>query len=153
MERFKQFLIKQGLTEEQANGIVKGMGIEKLYISENENIDERYSKLKAKKEDLEGQIKTANTTIADLKKNHADNETLQQTIKDHEATIKTQREDFEAKIRNMTLDTAINNWLANNKAKHSELLADRFDRDKLVIKESGEVEGLEEQGNGLKETF
>ncbi|MBI6050333.1 hypothetical protein H8J84_07070, partial [Clostridium perfringens] len=32
-------------------------------------------------------------------------------------------------------------------------LADRFDRDKLVIKESGEVEGLEEQGNGLKETF
>lgn len=153
MDRFKQFLIKQGLTEEQANGIVKGMGTEKLYISENENIDERYSKLKAKKEDLEGQIKTANTTIADLKKNHADNETLQQTIKDHEATIKTQREDFEAKIRNVTLDTAINNWLANNKAKHSELLADRFDRDKLVIKESGEVEGLEEQGNGLKEAF
>lgn len=153
MDKFKQFLIKQGLTEEQANGIVKGMGAEKLYISENENIDERYSKLKAKKEDLEGQIKTANTTIADLKKNNADNETLQQTIKDHEATIKTQREDFEAKIRNMTLDTAINNWLANNKAKHSELLADRFDRDKLVIKESGEVEGLEEQGNGLKEAF
>ena len=153
MERFKQFLIKQGLTEEQANGIVKGMGTEKLYISENENIDERYSKLKAKKEDLEGQIKTANTTIADLKKTHTDNETLQQTIKDHEATIKTQKDEFEAKIRNMTLDTAINNWLANNKAKHSELLADRFDRDKLVIKESGEVEGLEEQGNGLKEAF
>lgn len=38
--------------------------------------------------DINGQLKTANTTIADLKKNNADNETLQQTIKNHEATIK-----------------------------------------------------------------
>lgn len=38
--------------------------------------------------DINGQLKTANTTIADLKKNNGDNETLQQTIKDHEVTIK-----------------------------------------------------------------
>lgn len=153
MDKFKQFLIKQGLTEDQANGIIKGMGSEKIYLSENENIDERYNKLKAQKEDLEGQIKTANTTIADLKKNNADNEALQQTIKDHEAALKTQKEEYEGKIKNMAFDTAINNWLTANNAKHSELLAARFDRSKLVLKESGEVEGLEDQGKGIKEAF
>ena len=34
------------------------------------------------------ELKTANQTISDLKKNNADNETLQQTIKTHEETIK-----------------------------------------------------------------
>lgn len=38
--------------------------------------------------DVKGQLDTANNTIKDLKKNNADNEELQQTIKDHEATIK-----------------------------------------------------------------
>lgn len=153
MDKFKEFLIKQGLTEDQANGIIKGMGSEKIYLSENENIDERYNKLKTQKEDLEGQIKTANTTIADLKKNHTDNEALQQTIKEHEAALKTQKEEYEGKIKNMAFDTAINNWLTANNAKHGELLAARFDRSKLTLKESGEVEGLEEQAKGIKETF
>jgi TolA-binding protein len=36
---------------------------------------------------LNEQLKTANGTIADLKKNNTDNETLQGTIKDHEKTI------------------------------------------------------------------
>ncbi|MDC4242537.1 phage scaffolding protein [Clostridium tertium] len=39
--------------------------------------------------DINTQLKTANTTIEDLKKNNADNETLQQTIKAHEATIES----------------------------------------------------------------
>jgi hypothetical protein len=36
---------------------------------------------------LNEQLKTANGTIADLKKNNTDNETLQVTIKEHEKTI------------------------------------------------------------------
>ncbi len=37
--------------------------------------------------DINEQLKTANSTITDLKKNNADNETLQTTIKNHEKTI------------------------------------------------------------------
>ncbi len=40
----------------------------------------KYDAAVAEKENLEGQIKTLNTTIGDLKKNNADNETLQTTI-------------------------------------------------------------------------
>lgn len=39
--------------------------------------------------DVSEQLKTANATITDLKKNNVDNDALQQTIKEHETTIKT----------------------------------------------------------------
>lgn len=42
--------------------------------------------------DVKGQLDTANDTIKDLKKNNQDNAELQQTIKDHETTIKNLKE-------------------------------------------------------------
>ncbi|MFR4584651.1 phage scaffolding protein [Clostridium cadaveris] len=103
--------------------------------------------------DINGQLKIANTTIADLKKNNADNETLQQTIKEHEKTIKTQKADYEAKVRNLTLDSAIEKALVNAKAKHTDLLSGKIDRDKLVISEDGKVTGIDEQLKGLKDNY
>ena len=108
---------------------------------------------KDKYNDVSEQLKTANTTITDLKKNNADNETLQQTIKDHEATIKTQKADYEAKVRNLTLDSAIEKALVNAKAKHTDLLSGKIDRDKLVISEDGKVTGIDEQLKGLKDNY
>ncbi len=43
---------------------------------------------------LNEQLKTANGTIADLKKNNADNEALQATIKTHEGTIQQLKDDM-----------------------------------------------------------
>lgn len=108
---------------------------------------------KATFNDVSEQLKTANTTISNLKKNNTDNETLQKTIKDHEATIVTQKTDYESKIKNLTLDTAINSLLTTNKAKHSDLLASKFDREKLVINADGTVTGLDEQFKGIKDTY
>jgi len=103
--------------------------------------------------DVNGQLKTANATITDLKKNNGDNETLQKTIKDHEETIKTQKADYDAKVKNLTLDSAIEKALTGAKAKHSDLLSTKIDREKLLISEDGKVSGLDEQLKGLKETY
>jgi len=103
--------------------------------------------------DINGQLKTANTTIADLKRSNGDNETLQKTIKDHEATIKTQKAEYDTKVRNLTLDSAIEKALSTAKAKHSDLLSTKIDREKLLISEDGKVSGLDEQLKGLKETY
>lgn len=108
---------------------------------------------KDKYNDVSEQLKTANSTITELKKNNGDNETLQKTIKDHEETIKTQKADYEAKVRNLTLDSAIEKALAGAKAKHSDLLSTKIDREKLLISEDGKVSGLDEQLKGLKETY
>lgn len=151
--KFEELLKAQGLTDEQIKAVMGAMKKEKIYTTTLENAEERYNKLKGQKEDLEGQLKTSNETIKDLKKNNADNEKLQKTIKQHEETIKTLKSDSETKIRNLTLDSAINNALAKAKAKHSDLLASKIDRDKLVINEDGTVTGLDEQIKSCRDTY
>ncbi|WP_312288579.1 phage scaffolding protein, partial [Terrisporobacter sp.] len=112
-----------------------------------ENADERYSKMKGKKEEFEGQLKTANDTIADLKKNNTDNETLQNTIKDHEATIATLQKEAETKDFNYALDAV----LKDNKCKNSKALKALLNMEGIKLNE-GKFEGLEEQLKTLKES-
>lgn len=151
--KFEELLKAQGLTDEQIKAVMGAMKKEKIYTTTLENAEDRYNKLKGQKDDLEGQLKTSNETIKELKKNNADNEELQKTIKQHEETIKTLKTDSEKKIRNLTLDSAINNALTKAKAKHSDLLSSKIDRDKLVINEDGTVTGLDEQIKSCKETY
>ena len=148
-----EILKAQGLSDDQISKITTSMKENKVYETSLENIDERYSKLKTQKDNLIGQLNTANTTIEDLKKNNKDNETLQQTIKDHEITIETLKKDSEVKIRNLTLNNAINSKLAKVDDRYKKLLETQFDREKLTIKEDGTIEGLDEQFKTLSETY
>ena len=119
----------------------------KVYETSLEHADERYSKMKGKKEDFEGQLKTANDTIADLKKNNTDNETLQKAIKDHEITIENLKKEAETKDFDYALDTA----LKESKCKNTKALKALLNME--VIKVNGDkVEGLEDQLKTLKES-
>ena len=149
----EELLKAQGLTDEQIKSVLAGMATNKIYTTNLENADIRYNKLKGQKEDAEEQLKTATTTITDLKKNNKDNEILQATIKTHEGTIETLKNDSNTKIKNLTIDTAIDKLLITNKAKHSDLLASKFDREKIVIAEDGKITGLDEQFKGIKDTY
>ena len=51
----------------------------------------KYDTAVVEKENLAGQIKTLNATIGDLKKNNADNETLQTTIANLQGELKKQQ--------------------------------------------------------------
>lgn len=106
-----------------------------------------------KLEDINKQLETANDTIKDLKKSNSDNEELQNKVKTYEDDIKTQKADYEAKIRNLTLDAAIEKALTGAKAKHTDLISTKIDKEKLIIGEDGKVSGLDEQITGLKESY
>ncbi|AUM96153.1 MULTISPECIES: phage scaffolding protein [Clostridium] len=142
----RKFLEDLGLTKEQVDSVMaeNGRDIE----AEKEKISSTTTEL----EDIKIQLKEANSTITELKKNNGDNETLQTKVKEYENTIKTQKADYEAKVRNLTLDSAIEKALTGAKAKHSDLLSTKIDRDKLVITDD-KVTGLEEQLKGLKENY
>lgn len=99
------------------------------------------------------ELDTANDTIKDLKKSNGDNEELQKTIKAHEDTIKQLQKDHEAELKGMKIDSAITKILADNKAKHPDLLAGKFDREKLLVTDDGKVTGLDDPLKGLKETY
>lgn len=149
---FKEFL-KGIVSEEQVTSILDGMKENKFYISVNENVDERYNKLKTQKEDLETQLVTANSTIADLKKATKGNEDLQKKLTEYETQIQTLQQESEAKVKNLTLDHAIEKLLTTNNAKHIELLKAQFERDKLEINEDGTIKGLEDQFKTIKESY
>lgn len=58
---------------------------------------------KATFNDINGQLKTANDTIVDLKKANKDNEDLQAKVKDYEITIQNMKVDSEKQIKELVL--------------------------------------------------
>lgn len=62
---------------------------------------------KEKYNDVSGQLKTANNTIKDLKKNNGDNETLQNTIKEHEKTIANLKADSAKREKEYAIKSAL----------------------------------------------
>lgn len=119
-------------------------------------VNEEAAKNVIPKEQYNSKVKeldTANDTIKDLKKNNADNEELQAAIKTHEATIKQLGADHETEMKGLKVDAAITKLLTDNKAKHPDLLAGKFDREKIQVTADGKVIGLDEQMKGFKETY
>lgn len=145
MER--KFLEDLGLTKEQIDSVMDENG------KDIEAEKEKATTTTAELEDVKKQLKEANSTITDLKKSNADNEALQAKVKEYEDTIKTQKADYEAKVRNLTLDSAIEKALSNAGAKHIDLLSIKIDREKLKIETDGKVTGLDEQISAYKESY
>lgn len=80
----EELLKKLGYQDTDIKNIIEGMKKDKIYTSKEENIDERYNKLKEQKLALEEQIKGANDTISDLKKNSKNSEDIEAKVKEWE---------------------------------------------------------------------
>ena len=111
----------------------------------------KYATLETEVADLKEQVKTAEGTIKTLKKENADNEALQSTIKTHETTIATMKTEYETKIKDMAIDSAIKAQLTDT--KYPDLLVGKFDRSKLALAADGSVVGIDEQLTSIKETY
>ena len=143
----RKLLEDLGLTKEQIDSVMDENG------KDIEAEKEKTTTTTAELEDVKKQLKEANSTITDLKKSNADNEALQAKVKEYEDTIKNQKADYEAKVRNLTLDSAIEKALSNAGAKHIDLLSTKIDREKLKIETDGKVTGLDEQISAYKESY
>lgn len=89
-ELYKQ--VKEKIDVANANEPDKLKHIRYADLSEGEYVSKgKYDTAVAEKENLAGQVKTLNTTISDLKKNNADNETLQTTIANLQGELKKQQ--------------------------------------------------------------
>lgn len=137
----------RGLSDELINNISEYMDKNKIYTTSIKNADEECSKLETEINNLKGQLDTANTTIKDLKKNNKDNETLQNTIAEHEKTIEKLQQESIKKDFTYTLRKE----LEEAGCIDSEALEVFLDMEKLKLEE-GKISGLEEQIAPLKET-
>jgi len=146
-----ELLKAQGLTDEQIATIIGEMTKNKIYTSNEENIDIRYSKLKTERDDLKGKLDESDKTITGLKSANKDNEALQASIKTHEETITSMKTEYDTKVRDMSMNAAIESKLVDT--KYPELLKTKFDKKKLTISEDGTILGIDEQFNTIKETY
>lgn len=149
MDWLKELLKNAEIEDEKVDELIANINKEvpKYFIPKA-----KYNELSEVKKNLEQQLSTANSTIEELKKSNKDNEELQKQIKQYEEQLENLKAESEAKIRDLTLDNAIKLALKEN-AKYDDLLIGKVDKSKLIIKEDGTIEGLEEQIKTLKEDY
>lgn len=135
------------LTDEQISAVDKQMKEEKVFVTTEENIEERYSKAKTQKEALDTELKEANDLIADLKKNNASSEDLQTKIADYEKQVQDLQTENQAQAKQSAVDLAVVKYGAKNPRAVNALL----DLEKIEVTEDG-VKGVQEQLDGLKES-
>ena len=84
---FKEYLMQNGVTEEQADLIIKGMPKESFYIVNQEHLDERYEKQKTQLEQAKQDLTTANNLIDELNKKTKSHEDMQQEIETYKGQV------------------------------------------------------------------
>lgn len=143
----KEQLLELGLTEEQADKVLN-MHKEVLsgFIPKT-----RFDEVNETKKDLEQQIRDRDKQLKDLQEKVKGNEELEKTIKELQEANKATKEQYEDKIRDMTINAAIQSKLTD--AKYPDLLLTKFDQSKLSIAEDGTVLGIDEQLAVLKEQY
>lgn len=140
----------EGLTDAQASAIKGGMKEHKIHLSANENIDERYGKLKTKHETTEASLKEAQALIAQLQPLADGNEAMKGQIADFEQRIA----DAEARAAKAQRDAAVKVELLAKGAVPEDVdyLMWRIDNgdSKVEVDEEGKLSGMDEAVKALK---
>jgi ParB-like chromosome segregation protein Spo0J len=143
----KEDLIAIGLTEEQADKVL-GVYTESLkgFIPKA-----RFDEVNNAKKELEQQIKERDKQLKDLSDKAKDNDELAKQIKNLQESNKATKEQYEAKLKDLRIDTAIREKLTDT--KYPDLLVAKFDRKKITVAEDGTVLGIDDQLVTIKEQY
>ena len=149
--------LKQKLGEELYNQVMEKLDEnEKLILNDGSYLPrEEYNKLKQEKEQLQEQVNQYDEQLKELKKQAGDNEELKNKIKEYEDTNKELKTQYEEKIKQMSFEHSLDKAISQAQprdAKAERAVKALIDRDKLNHDpESGEITGLKEQLDNIKE--
>ena len=134
--------LKEVLGEELYSQVIEKIGENKLDIVSNGNWIP-----KDKFNNLNEQLKTANTTIADLKKSNKDNEDLQSKVTDYETKVKN----YEKQIQDMQFNYALDGALKSANARNVKAIKALLNMDNVKL-DGEKLLGLNEQIEELKKS-
>lgn len=140
----KEELKALGLTDEQADKIVKDY---ENYVPKAEH-DQQATALKQAKEEQKRIAKELDT----LKKNNASNEELTKQIEQMKADADKRQKDYDATIKQMKLDAAVDKSLLTAKAKNAKAVKALLDLVGAEVGDDGTIKGLDDQLKKLKES-
>lgn len=147
---FKEYLVSKGITEEQASTIVEGMPAEKYYLASEEKLDDRYTKLKQQKEQLEEQLTSNQAELNTLKESAKDNTELTQQLTELQTKFDESEKNSIAAMADKDKSYAIQSALREANALDDSLVISLLDKDTIKVTDEG-VQGLKEQLEQIKE--
>lgn len=111
----------------------------------------RFDEVNEAKKQLEAQLAERDKQLSELKKVAGDNEELKKRIEQLQQENKAKEQEYQAKIRDMAVTTAIKLAVAGD-AHDPDLIVSLLDKSKIELDDNGNIKaGLEEQLKALRE--
>lgn len=140
----------QGIEDAIANAILAAMKENKIYTTNEENLDVRYGKLKTDFDGKTKELNEANNLIAELKKSNKGNEGMQTKITAYE----TQVGELQKELQQTKLDAAIKVGLLSEKATDVDYLTFKLkEKGELQLDENEHVKDWNDKIAALKTQF
>lgn len=140
----KQKLLAMGVTEEQATQIMNELNGNFIPKS-------RFDEVNELKKSYQEQLKQRDTQLEELKKNVGDSEQLKKQIETLQNDNKAKEDAFNAEIKKMKIDNAIDKALTEAKAKNLKAVKALLDTKNAELLEDGTIKGLSDTIKGLVE--
>lgn len=148
----KELLKKLGYADEDITKIEKGLSAEKIFLTKEENVEERYSKLKAQKEELEGKVQTLIETNSNIQTEYDNYKKGSITQEEYETKVKEIQEEADNKVKQNNFDSKLAVKLMSKEINAKDVVDIKANLDMSKISLDGEnFIGLDEQINSLKE--
>lgn len=143
----KEDFLKLGFTEEQAIKAAAASAEElKEFIPKT-----RFDEVNTENKTLKTDIATRDTQLETLKNSTGDVEALKKSITDLQTQNATDKANYEAQVKQMKIDSAVERALIGAKAKNVKAVKALLDLDKAEL-EGENVKGLNEQLKKLQES-
>ena len=140
----------QGIEDNAVNAILAAMKENKIYTTNEENLDVRYGKLKTDFDSKSKELAEANSLIAELKKSNKGNEDMQGKITAYE----TQVGELQKELRQTKLDAAIKVALLSEKATDVDYMTFKLkEKGELELDENDHIKDWENKIAALKTQF
>jgi hypothetical protein len=148
---YTKLLEEQGLSEEQITAVIKAMRNNRIFITHEEKIEERYQKMKHQRDLLKKKLELTEKTIKNAQRIMESQNDIQQIRSYYEEKINSLKREYEEKIIEIRIEEAIKTMLVS--AKYPELLVAKIDKSKVTFDLDGNLIGIEEQVSALKSEY
>lgn len=146
----QEILKSQGLTDEQIEKITGAMKQNKIYLSSDENLDEKYKGLQSQLESKSKEHQEATALIEQLKKDNAGNEALQTKITEYEDKI----EQLQTELEEAKINSAIKVALLEANVTDVDYLTFKIkEKGEIKLDEKGAIEGINDTLTSLKTQY
>lgn len=146
----EEILKAKGLTDEQVTEITKEMTEHSIYLTNEDNLEIRYNKLKNQKDELDEDLKQARETISNLEEQGKGNEELQKEIENYKQAVETEKQTRLSMLK----EYEVKNALKEHGAQDVDYLVFKLGGlDKIELGEDGKIKDLDPLIEDLKTNY